>query len=162
MTSYQQAPECEEDFGTFMDLFHSFHLNMTRRKTNNNIETWFDPYRLISYTIGNSFNDFWYNCFRCGYDIYDSYKTRFDNFVDFGDVYLSFIFNLLAASVDIKNDVETMIDAFEIHDTEEFVKGLASILRSVLEFESYQTAGSISDNPLELVFVKSVKQPTLH
>lgn len=145
-----------------MDLFHSFHLNMTRRKSNDVIDTWFDPYRLVSYTIGNSFNDFWYNCFRFGYDVYDSYKTKFDNFVDFGDVYLSFIFNLLAASIDIKTDVEVMISSFDTHDTEAFVRGLASILRSVLEFESYQTAGSWTDNPIELVFVKSVKMPSKH
>lgn len=159
MTSYQNAPECETEFSEFMDIFHNFHLNMTRRK-DTTPDTWFDPYRLIMYTIGNSFNDFWYNCFRFGYDVYDSYATKFDNFVDFGDVYLSFIFNMLANSVEIKADVELMIEAYDTHETEDFVRGLASILRAILEFESYQTAGSWTDNPLELAFVKSVRQPT--
>ena len=120
-----------------MDLFHEFHLNMTRRRSDDSIEDWYDPYRLIAYTIGNSFNDFWYNCFRFGYDIYDTYKEKFDNFVDFGDIYLSFIFNMLSKSVEIKEDVENMIDAFDVHDTEKFVRGLASILRNVFDFESY-------------------------
>lgn len=137
MTSYQLAPECEADFATFMDTLHTFHLNMTRRRSDDPIESWYDPYRLIAYTIGNSFNDFWYNCFRFGYDVYDSYATRFDNFVDFGDIYLSFVFNMLANSVEIKADVEIMIEAFDSHETGKFVNGLASILRSVLEFESY-------------------------
>ena len=137
MTSYQQATECEEEFANFMDLFHTFHLNMTRRKSLDSIEDWFDPYRLIAYTIGNSFNEFWYNCFRWGYDVYDAYKTKFDNFVDFGDIYLSFIFNLLAKSIEIKEDVESMIVAYADHDTELFVRGLASILRSILDFQSY-------------------------
>ncbi len=160
MTSYQMAPECEADFAIFMDTFHNFHLNMTRRRSDNKIENWYDPYRLIAYTIGNSFNDFWYNCFRFGYDVYDSYATRFDNFVDFGDIYLSFIFNMLANAVEIRADVEIMIESFNTHETENFVRGLASILRAILEFESYQTAGSWTDNPIELAFVKSVKQPT--
>ena len=160
MTSYQMAPECEADFSEFMDVFHEFHLNMTRRRTDDKIEKWYDPYRLIVYTIGEQFNDFWYNCFRFGYDVYDTYATKFDNFVDFGDIYLSFIFNMLANSVTIREDVEGMIEAFDTHDTESFVRDLGSILRAVLEFESYQAAGSITDNPIELAFVKSVKQPT--
>lgn len=137
MTTYQQAEECQDDFGAFMDLFHEFHLNMTRRRSDDSIENWYDPYRLIAYTIGNSFNDFWYNCFRFVYDIYETYKEKFDNFVDFGDIYLSFIFNMLSKSVEIKEDVESMIAAFDIHDTERFVRGLASILRNVFDFESY-------------------------
>ena len=115
MTSYQMAPECEADFATFMDFFHNFHLNMTRRRSDDGIEKWYDPYRLIGYTIGNSFNDMWYNCFRFGYDVYDSYSTKFDNFVDFGDIYLSFIFNMLANSVEIRADVELMIEAYDTH-----------------------------------------------
>ena len=133
MTSYQQASECEEEFGNFMNVIHEFNLNMTRRRLGG-VEQWLDPYRLVFFTMGNSFNEFWYNCFRWGYDVYDSYKTKFDNFVDFGDIYLSFIFNMLANSISIKSDVENMIDAFAVHDTEKFVRGLASILRSILDF----------------------------
>jgi len=101
MTSYQQASECEEEFGNFMNVIHEFNLNMTRRRLGG-VEQWLDPYRLVFHTMGNSFNEFWYNCFRWGYDVYDSYKTKFDNFVDFGDIYLSFIFNMLANSISIK------------------------------------------------------------
>ena len=160
MTSYQMAPECEADFSAFMDVFHEFHLNMTRRRTDDPIERWYDPYRLIVNTIGEQFNEFWYNCFRFGYDVYDTYATKFDNFVDFGDIYLSFIFNMLANSVTIREDVEGMIEAFDTHDTESFVRDLGSILRAILEFESYQAAGSWTDNPIELAFMKSVKQPS--
>ena len=160
MLTYQYAQECQDDLGTFMDFFHEFHLNMTRRKTGDGVlEDWFDPYRLIADTLGNSFNKFWFNCFQFGFDVYDSYKIKFDNFVDFGDIYLSFIFNMLSQSINIKTEVEAMISAFAIHDTEEFVRGLASILKSVLDFNSYQTASGSIDNPIELAFVKSVREP---
>lgn len=163
MLTYQYAQECQTDTATFMDFFHEFHLNMTRRKTGKDVvEDWFDPYRLISKTVGDSFNKFWFNCFQFGYDVYDSYKIKFDNFVDFGDIYLSFIFNLLSQSINIKQEVENMIKAYGIHDTTSFVRGLGSILKSVLDFNSYETAGSLSDNPLEMVFAKSKREPTKH
>lgn len=138
MLTYQYAQECQEDLGTFFDFFHELNQNMTRRKTGENVvDQWFDPYRLVADTLGNSFNKFWFNCFQFGFDLFDSYKIKFDNFVDFGDIYLSFIFNMLSQSINIKTEVEAMIAAYEIHDTTEFTRGLASILKSVLDFNSY-------------------------
>ena len=147
-----------------MDMFHEFHLNMTRRRSDDSIKNWYDPYRLIAYTIGNEFNDFWYNCFRFSYDIVETYREKFDNFVDFGDIYLSFIFNMLSKSIEIKEDVESMIDAFDVHDTAKFVRGLASILRNVFDFESYQVAGDYDgnylQNPTQLLHVKQIREST--
>jgi len=39
-------------------------------------------------------------------DIYMVYKQKIENFVDFGDVYMSFIFNLLSNSLQIKISAE--------------------------------------------------------
>jgi len=163
MLTYQYAQECQDDLGVFMNFFHEFHLNMTRRKTGTDVvEEWFDPYRLVAHTLGDSFNKFWFNCFQFGYDVYDSYRIKFDNFVDFGDIYLSFIFNMLSQSINIKTEIENMIDAFAIHDTEAFMRGLGSILKSILDFNSYETAGSISENPLQLLSAKARPEPNKH
>lgn len=40
---------------------------------------------------------------------------------------------------------------------------MGSILKSVLDFNTYQSSsGSLLDNPIELAFVKSVREPNKH
>jgi len=75
-------------------------------------------------------------------DVKQVYTTKVENFVDFGDVYLSFIFNLLANSLQIKVGVENMIKATDKYDTDLMMKNLGSILRIVADFDSYQTQAS--------------------
>lgn len=72
-------------------------------------------------------------------DIKQVYITKVENFVDFGDVYLSFIFNLLANSLQIKSSVEKMIKFNKVYDTGGEMKELGIILRIVADFDSYQT-----------------------
>lgn len=56
-----------------------------------------------------------------------------------------------------------MITAYQIHDTNRFIQGLGSILKSVLDFNTYQSSsGSLIDNPIELAFVKSIREPNKH
>jgi len=70
-------------------------------------------------------------------DIKQVYVTKVENFVDFGDVYLSFIFNLLANSLQIKSSVEKMIAFNKVYDTGAEMKELGTILRIVADFDSY-------------------------
>jgi len=119
MQDYAFAEECQESGTEFMDQLYEFNLNMTRRKST------IDPYYLIVHILGNEMNDSWFYCYQWGNDIYEVYQTKADNFVDFGDVYLSFIFNLLSNSLNIKTSTENMIDAREEHDTSKFIKNLA-------------------------------------
>ena len=71
-----------------------------------------------------------------------TYSGKWANFKDFGDIYLSFIFNMLQNSLNIKSQTENMISAYELHNTETFVQALGSVLRSILDFESYTTLNS--------------------
>lgn len=75
-------------------------------------------------------------------DFTETYKTKWENFNDFGDIYLSFIFNMLSNSLNIKSQTENMIEAYEIHATETFVQALSSVLRSILDFDSYSAVSS--------------------
>ena len=118
MQDYAFAEECQESGVKLMDQLYEFNLNMTRKKTN------IDPYYLITHTIGSEANDSWFYCYQFGDDIADVYKTKAENFVDFGDVYLSFIFNLLSNSLNVKISTENMIEAKTDHDTVKFVKNL--------------------------------------
>lgn len=103
---------------------------------------WVDPYFLVFDIFGNEFNDSWFYCYQFSMDLKAVYQAKAENFVDFGDVYLSFIFNLLANSLQIKTSAENMVDANDKHDTATFVENLARVIRIVLDFNSYQNVGS--------------------
>ena len=104
---------------------------MTRKRD------WSEPYFLAFQITGNQFNDAWFFCYQMVYDIYLAYKQKVENFIDFGDVYMSFIFNLLSNSLQIKVSAETMVNATERHDTALLLKHTAIICRIVLDFDSY-------------------------
>lgn len=103
---------------------------------------WVDPYFLTFDVFGNELNDSWFNCYQYAMDLKAVYQAKAENFVDFGDVYLSFIFNLLANSLQIKTSAENMVDANDLHDTVTFVENLGKVIRIVLDFNSYQNVGS--------------------
>ena len=138
MQDYSFAEECQDSGEKLMNQLHEFNLNMTRKKEN------VDPYYLTTHIMGEEMNDSWFYCYQFGDDIADVYITKAENFVDFGDVYLSFIFNLLSNSIQIKVSTENMIESKEDHDSVKFIKNLAQILRACFDFNSYQTvAGSL-------------------
>jgi hypothetical protein len=113
---------------------------MTRRRD------WSEPYFLVFQIIGNQFNDSWFYCYQMIYDIYNVYKTKVEAFQDFGDVYMSFIFNLLSNSLQIKISSEAMVTAVAKRDTITLVRNIAKICRIVLDFDSYQNAGMALPN----------------
>lgn len=156
LASYNDADECRDNSGLFMNSIHEFYLNVTRKRD------YTDPYNLIFETAGNGFNDAWYNCYNFGIDIKQDYEQRFNSFQDFGDLYLSFIFNMLSNSLTIRTQTNNMITAYDTHDTYTFTQSLASILRSILVFESYnEDAGSLSMNPTFEEFLGLPKQRKL-
>ena len=119
-----------------MNVFHTWKLTAVRQKT------YTDLWDLFFITAGTDFNETWYNCYLFYDDIYVNYETKWENFNDFGDIYLSFIFNMLQNSLNIKSQTENMITAYELHNTETFIQALGSVLRSILDFDSYTSLSS--------------------
>lgn len=131
MQLYNYATECLEEHGNFLNSLHDWSLTSTRRRSGT--ELW-DLFFIVA---GTSFNEAWYKCFLFWDDLSDTYLTKWEEFNDFGDVYLSFIFNMLSKSLIIKTQTESMIDSYSVHDTEVFVRSLAAVLKSVIDFDSY-------------------------
>lgn len=115
MYSYNQADTCEEYFGEFLNAFHQMNLNVTR------LRNYTDPYNLAFEVAGNEFNEAWFNCYRFYVDFRTDYKERFAEFNDFGDLYLSFIFNMLSNSLTIRTQTNNMIESYNTHQTTDFV-----------------------------------------
>ena len=109
MSNYNYANACLENSTSFLNVFHTWYLTSTYRRSYT--ELW----DLFFVTTGTSFNDAWYKCFLYYDDISYTYKTKWENFNDFGDIYLSFIFNMLSPSLNIKMQTENMIDAYAAH-----------------------------------------------
>lgn len=140
MQIYLYATECLTESGAFFDSFHEWSLVSTRRRKGT--ELW----DLFFTVAGTDFNESWYRCFLFYDDITTTYLKKWSEFNDFGDIYLSFIFNMLSNSLNIKSQTENMIGAYAEHDTVVFVRSLASIMKSVIDFDSYTSvAGSNSD-----------------
>lgn len=138
MQSYLYAGDCLTKSTEFMDSFHTWKLTAVRYKSKIELSDLF-------FTVaGQSGNDAWYNCYLFYYDFSMAYEKKFEKFNDFGDIYLSFIFNMLQNSLSIKKQTENMITAYGKHDTVSFTRSLGSILRSILDFNLYKTtAGSM-------------------
>lgn len=136
MQSYNYATTCVDNFNLFMDVFHNWKLTAVRQKTVT------DLWDLFFLTAGTDANETWYNCYLFYDDFKSTYSTKWENFNDFGDIYLSFIFNMLQNSLNIKSQTESMIEAYELHNTVTFVQSLGSVLRSILDFDSYTSLGS--------------------
>ena len=131
MQTYTAADDCLDYFKLSMDVLHEWYIVATNRRKLT--ELW----DLLFEAAGTDINDAWYNCYLFSYDFVSTYAVKFSSFSDFGDIYLSFIFNMLQHSLNIRAQAENMVEAYDLHDTETFVKSLASILRNTLDFESY-------------------------
>merc|ERR550539_332527 len=106
------------------------------------MKTYTELWDLFFTVAGTDANESWYNCFLFWYDLKGTYQTKWEAFNDFGDIYLSFIFNMLQNSLTIKSQTENMITAYELHNTETFIQALGSVLRSILDFDSYTSLSS--------------------
>ena len=89
MQNYRFATACLTDYSKFMDSFHTWYLASVRYKLKT--ELW----DLFFTVAGTDANDAWYNCYLYYIDFRLVYETKWENFNDFGDLYLSFIFNML-------------------------------------------------------------------
>lgn len=102
---YNMGEECFYNSRDAMDTLYNFRVSMIQRYT------WFEPYKLTSQSIATSINDSWFDCWQFQYDFKETFKQKKENFVDMPDIYLSFIFNLLGNSFQIKSSLEKMIEA---------------------------------------------------
>ena len=101
-TFFDWSDECKDETVKLLDRAYDFHLNMTAR-------TGFRDTWLISTNIaGNQFNEALYYCYKWQYAVKEEYKERKERFVNFGDIYLSFIFNLLSNSLQIREATNTI------------------------------------------------------
>jgi hypothetical protein len=112
--------------------------------------TWWEPTYYLSQQIATDIDDAWYDCYLFGTDFIDTFQTKRKNFVDLPDFYLSFIFNLLGNSFQLKTSIEAMMTASSTHDSVTFYQQLGSMLYLMYNFSSYKTtSGSLLSHFLE-------------
>jgi len=96
----------------------------------------------VTYSLGSPVNDAWFYCYQWFNNFYDVYEKKYNNFVDFGDLYLSFIFNMLGNSLQLRKKIKDMISSNERHNDVIFYQSAGNLLRMIVDFNSYKTVGA--------------------
>lgn len=107
---YNKGQQCFEETTLGLDTAFGFNKRMIQRYT------WADPMLYTSQQLATHINNSWYDCWQFKTDFIDTYEQKKNNFVDFSDLYLSFIFNLLGNSFQLKVASENMLKASATHD----------------------------------------------
>jgi len=107
---YNKGQQCFEETTLGLDTAFGFNKRMIQRYT------WADPMLYTSQQLATHINNSWYDCWQFKTDFIETYDQKKNNFVDFSDLYLSFIFNLLGNSFQLKVASENMLEASATHD----------------------------------------------
>lgn len=81
-----------------------------------------------SQQLATHINNSWYDCWQFKTDFMENFYEKKNNFVDIPDFYLSFIFNLLGNSFQLKVATDNMLTASDTHDMVTFYQELGYIL----------------------------------
>jgi hypothetical protein len=93
-TYFDYSAECID---STTELLDDLFLLYTNRTTDG--ATWYEQMFFMGYSTSEHFGPYVYNCYLFWADVKDYIKTRKETFIDFSDVYTSFLFNLLAESL---------------------------------------------------------------
>jgi len=111
-----------------MDVLYDMRMNVIRR------QDWGDPFTYIMLHIATDINESWFNCLLFYWDFEEVFYEKRDGFVDTSDVYLSFIFNLLGNSFQVKQATEAMITASARYDTATLMQQTGYLLNIMYDF----------------------------
>ena len=103
---------------------------------------WYEPVNYFAQQLATHINNGWYDCWQFKTDFKESWLEKKNQFVDGADVYLSFMFNLLGNSWQLKIAGENLSKAQQQHDMVTFWQELGYILQLCYQFESYKTVAS--------------------
>lgn len=100
----------------------------------------------VTNIISNSYALTMYECYNMERQIQEGFVVQEEGFVDDNDKYTSFLFNLLAESIQIREYSYDLIDYSEAEDFVSYTRSLAGIISSMIYFES-STAASFKLDP---------------
>lgn len=115
-----------------LDVLYDMRMEVIRRSD------WGDPFTYIMLQIATDINESWYNCVLFYLDFKEVFIEKKKGFVDASDIYLSFIFNLLGNSFQVKEATEAMVEASARYDTTTLMQQTGYLLNIMYDFESYK------------------------
>ena len=136
---YKNADGCKDAVSDLLDDFFFLRKNHTGALTQ--IERVFNVTAMVS----NSYRNTMYECFNLHQQIQESFVVQTDSFVDDNDLYTSFLFNLLAESIQIREYSYDLIDYSAAGDFVSYTQSFAGIIGSTIYFKS-STASSLDPN----------------
>lgn len=155
LVSYSFAPECLEHSTASLNRLNEFHIQMIERRT------WNDPFQLAAQSLAVNYNNGWFYCYQFVFDFNATFHAKFDRYkpcnrtyqedIDTGEqylvledcsgrrreIFLSFLFNLISESINIRDSFTNMNQSFTDHNSVEYFKNLGNLLRVLYNFESF-------------------------
>ena len=130
---YDNAQNCSGAIKAYFDDFHA--LQIVHETTE---DDWEPILYEITRIISGSFADLFYNCFFMLQQIQEIAVDNDNAFIDDNDRYTSFLFNLLAKSIEIRQySYELLYYTREgQEDWAAYVESLAGVIKCIIYFES--------------------------
>lgn len=119
---YQNAENCRVAYSFLMDDFHYMYNNHTTAV--NNEERFFN----VTGVVANNFAETFYQCFILLQQIQEGFIDQEATFIDTDDKYTSFLFNLLAQSIVIREYGYEMLDASESQDYVLYARAVGGVI----------------------------------
>jgi hypothetical protein len=136
---YENGDGCRLAIGEFFDDFHKLKLNVT--STEYQMDIIFNVTAIISGSYAKTI----YECYNMERQIQAGFVIQEESFVDENDKYTSFLFNLLAESIAIREYSYDLIDFSEQNEYVSYTQSFAGIISSMIYFDS-STAASLLAN----------------
>jgi len=140
-TKYDNAETCRLSLAALMDDFHFMYKNHTT--TIGMEERFFN----VTNVVSNNYAETFYQCFVLMQQIHQQAVANDAKFVDANDKFTSFLFNLLAKSIVVREYSFDLLDASAAGDWAAYTKAMAGILESMIYFDSSAAALDPTSDP---------------
>jgi len=144
---YTFEPACQVAFTSLMDKFYEMEVNRTANPATDGDDPYEGQLMFITKIISNEYRQTVLNCFSMSLQIFTKADNDWAAFPNDEELFISFLFNLLEHSFEIRKNTEDMIIYSEAADWLNYAKAAGSLFQDVAYFE-YDVIASSMDKEL--------------
>ena len=138
---YTREPACVASVKNLMDSFFDMEVNRTAPVPTDGDDRVEGEMLFIAKVISESYRDTIYNCFAMSLQIYAKAKVDYESFPNDEERFISFLFNMLEHSFEIRKHTEDLITYGETSDYINYAKALGSLTQDLIFF-TYDSAAA--------------------
>jgi hypothetical protein len=154
-SKYDNADSCRIAFSAMMDDFYFMNINHTTSLN------WEERFFNVTGVLSLNYAETMYQCFVMLQQIQEVAVVQQESFVDQNDFVTSFLFNLLAQSIVVRQYSYNLITYSESEDWESYVRTLGAILAALIYFDSTASPFNPIEDPYSPYYINSEGNLTL-